>query len=51
MKVPCKATLFFVVFGSFLIVVNSAAQAAITVSPARAAIVTTTQTQQFQLLR
>ena len=47
MKVPCKATLFFVVFGSFLIVVNSAAQAAITVSPARAAIVTTTQTQQF----
>lgn len=47
MKVPFKATPFLVLFGLVLTSAVIAAQSGITVSPARAAIVTNTQTQQF----
>ena len=47
MKVPYKATPFLVVFGLVVSSSFAAAQGGITVSPARAAVVTTTQTQQF----
>ena len=47
MKVPFKATPFLVVFGLVLSSSFTAAQGGITISPARAAVVTTTQTQQF----
>jgi len=48
MKVPFKATPFLVVFGLVLSSSFTAAQGAITISPARAAVVTNTQTQQFK---
>ena len=47
MKIPVRVAYFFVAFGLILSSISSPVQAQVTVSPARAAVVTSTQTQQF----